>query len=180
MFLEVETTGGQFEKFHQHCHFLENILMSWSPDSSTTGGAQTGHTSPAFTLVDDTPPVVNAKQKTVSALTGTQGAATANSASSPFTATFYKPAAFKQLPAPNPVTGLRGQIPNNQYKLIIRKGGNAAAGVPVTAICRITWDIPAGMETYNPDEVKSFAGFLVGLLNEESADLGDTLITGVL
>jgi hypothetical protein len=154
--------------------------MPWSPDSSTTGGTQTGFTTPAFTLVDDIAPVVNAKQKTVSALTGTQGTATANSASSPFTATFYKPAAIKPLPAANPVSGLRGQIPNNQYKLIIRKGGYAAAGVPVTAIARLTIDIPAGMDSYNPDEVKSMASFLVGLLTEESADLGDTLLTGVL
>jgi hypothetical protein len=154
--------------------------MTWSPDSSTTGGTQTGFTTPAFTLVDDTPPALNAKQKTVSALTGTQGAATANTVTLPFTATFYKPAAVKSLPAPNPVSGLRGQIPNNQYKLIIRKGGYAASGVPVVAIVRITIDIPAGMETYNPDEVRSMTSFLVGILNEESADLGDTLITAVL
>lgn len=154
--------------------------MTWSPDSSTTGGAQTGFTSPTFTLVDDTAPVINAKQKTVSALGGTQGSATANSASSPFTATFYKPAAIRQLPAANPVTGLRGSIPNNQYKLIIRKGGYAAAGVPVQAIARLTIDVPAGMDSYNPDEVRAFASFLVGILSEESADLGDTLVTGVL
>lgn len=155
--------------------------MTWSPDASTTGGAQSvGPIAPTFTLVDDTPPVVNAKQKTCTALGGTAGAATANSASSPLTATFYKPAAFKQLPAANPVTGLRGQIPNNQYKLIIRKGGYAAAGVPVTAIVRVTWDIPAGMETYNPDEVRLLQSWLTGLMNEESADTGDTLVTGVL
>lgn len=154
--------------------------MTWSPDSSTTGGAQSGFTSPVFTLVDDTAPVVNAKQKTVSAVGGTGFTATANSASSPFTATFYKPAAIKQLPAPNPVTGARGPIPNNQYKLVVRKGGLSAAGVPVTAIARLTIDIPTGMDSYNPDEVRAFASFLVGLLSEESADLGDTLVTGVL
>lgn len=154
--------------------------MTWSPDSSTTGGAQTAFVNPTFTLVDDTAPVVNAKQKTCTALGGTQGTATANSASSPFTATFYKPAATKQLPAANPVTGLRGQIPTNQYKLIVRKGGYAAAGVPVTLIGRLTIDVPAGMDSYNPDEVRAFASFLVGLLSEESADFGDTLVTGVL
>jgi hypothetical protein len=154
--------------------------MTWSPDSSTTGGTQTGFTTPTFTLVDDLAPVVNAKQKTVSALGGTQGTATANTLSKPFTATFYKPAAIKQLPAPNPVTGARGAIPNNQYKLIIRKGGNAEAGVPVTLIIRLTIDVPSGMETYNPDEVRAAMSFLVGVLNEESADLGDTVVTGVL
>ncbi len=154
--------------------------MTWSPDSSTTGGTVTGLTSPTYTLVDDTAPVVNAKQKTVSALGGTQGSATANSASRPFTATFYRPAAIRPLPAANPVTGLRGQVPNNQYKLVIRKGGYAAADVPVTAIARLTVDIPAGMDSYNADEVRALVSFLVGLLNEESADLADTLLTGVL
>lgn len=153
--------------------------MTWSPDSSTTGGAQTGFTTPTMTLVDDTPPVVNAKQKTCTALAGTL-TATANSASSPMTATFYKPAQFHQLPDPNPVTGLRGSIPNNQYKLVVRKGGLVAAGVRAVAICRITFDIPAGMETYSPDEVRALASWVVGLLSEESADLGDTLVQGVL
>lgn len=154
--------------------------MPWSPDSSTTGGAITGFTSPTYTLVADTAPAVNAKQMTVSALGGTQGSATANTVSKPFTETFYKPAQVKTLPAANPITGLRGAVPNNQYKLIIRKGGYAAADVPVTAIARLTIDVPAGMDSYNPDEVRALVSFLVGILTEESADLADTLITGVL
>lgn len=154
--------------------------MSWSPDSSITGGAITGFTSPAYTQVDDVAPAVNARQKTVTALTGTQGSATANSLSRPFTSTFYKPAAPKALPAANPMTGMRGSIPNNQYKLIVRKGGFAAADVPVTAIARLTIDIPAGMDSYNPDEIRALVSYLVGLLNEESADLADTLLTGVV
>jgi hypothetical protein len=132
--------------------------------------------------VDDTPPISAnpSKQKTITALGGTAGSATANTASSPFTATFSKPSAIARLPAPNPVSGLRGSIPNNQYKLVIRKGGFAAAGVPVIAVARLTIDIPAGMDSYNPDEVRALASYLVGVLNEESADLGDTLVTGVL
>lgn len=154
--------------------------MPWSPDASITGGAQTGLTSPTFTNVADAAPVNHARQITVTALGGTQGTAAANSVSKPFTATFYKPAVLQKLPAPNPLSGLRGSIPNNQYKLVIRKGGDAASGVPVVAICRLTIDIPAGMDTQSPDDVKSMLSFLVGLLNEESADLGDTCLTGVL
>lgn len=154
--------------------------MTWSPDSSITGATVTGLTSPTFTQVDDIPPAVNAKQKTVSALGGTQGSASANTISEPFTSTFYKPAAPKALPPANALTGLRGQVPNNQYRLVIRKGGEAASGVPVTAIVRITWDIPAGMETYDPDNVRALVSYMVGLLTEESADLADTLLTGVV
>lgn len=154
--------------------------MTWSPDSSTTGGAQTGFTSPTFTLVADTAPAVNAKQYAVIAIGGSGFIATANSISKPFTATIYRPAVPKALQAANPLTGLRGSIPNNQTKLIVRKGGLAAADTPVTAICRLTIDVPAGMDSYNPDEVRAMLSFLIGLLNEESGDLGDTVIQGVL
>lgn len=154
--------------------------MTWSPDSSITGGTITGFTTPAYTQVDDTAPVVNAKQKTVTALTGTQGAATANTASRPFTATFYRPQSIRSLPAPNPVSGLRGSIPNNQYKLVVRKGGYAAADVPCTAVARLTIDVPAGMDSYNADELKALVSYLTGLLTEECNDLADTLVTGVL
>lgn len=154
--------------------------MTWSPDNSITGGLQTGFTDPVFVQVDDTAPVVNAKQKTVVSFTGTMTGASANSASSPFTGTFYKPAVVKPLPPGNPVSGLRGAIPNNQYKWIVRKGGLAAAGVPVTAVARLTLDIPAGMDSYSPAEVRALVSYLVGVLSEESADLGDTAVSGVL
>jgi len=154
--------------------------MTWSPDSSITGGAITGYTSPTFTQVDDIAPAVNARQKTVTALGGTQGSATANSASKPFTATFYKPTTLQALPAPNPRTGLRGAVPNNQYRLVIRKGGYAAADVPVQLTARLTIDVPAGMDSYNPDEIRSFVSYMVGLLTEECSDLAETLYTGVV
>ena len=155
-------------------------MGSWSPDSSITGGAQTGFTSPTFTTVADTPPNVNGKQVAVSSLGGTQGVATANSISQPFTACFSKPLVPRQIPNANPVTGMRGAIPINKYKLVVRKGGYAAADAPCTVICRIEFDIPAGMDAYNPDNVRALTSFVVGLLSEESADLGDTLISGVL
>lgn len=154
--------------------------MPWSPDSSITGATVTGLTTPTYTQVDTVAPAVNAKQKTVSALGGTQGSASANTVSEPFTSTFYIPAQLKSLPAANPITGLRGSVPNNQYRLVVRKGGEAASGVPVVAIARLTIDIPAGMETYDADNVKALVSYLVGLLTEESADLADTLLTGVL
>lgn len=154
--------------------------MPWSPDSSITGGAVTTFTSPVFVQVDDIPPSVNAKQKTVTSITGTVGTASPNTVSEPFTATFYKPSAIKQIPAPNPVSGLRGQVPNNQYRLVVRKGGEAATGVPVVAIARLSLDIPAGMDSFDPDNVRALISYLVGVLTEESADLADTCLTGVV
>lgn len=153
--------------------------QTWSPDASITGGLLTGFTTPAYAEVVDTPPAINAKQMTVTGITG-GATAKANSAVYPFTASFYKPQQLKALPPQNPVTGLRGQVPTNQYKLIIRKGCDVAAGVPALAICRVTWDLPAGMETYAADDLKALVSYLVGLLTEECQDLFDTLQTSVL
>ena len=153
--------------------------MTWSPDSSITGSDQTGLATPTYTVADDIGPSINARQKTVTALGGTQTGVTSSTLSRPFTATFYKPATLQSLPAANAITGLRASVPNNQWKLIVRKGGEAASGVPVTAICRLTVDVPAGMETYQPAEVRAMLSFLIGLLSEESADLGDSIVTGI-
>jgi len=152
--------------------------MTWSPGASITGGAQTGFTTPGYTLTADLAPSAVSRQQIVSALTGTQTGVNAHTISKPFTITFTKPANPRILPAANPVTGLRGAIPMNQYKLIVRKGGDVAAGVPAVAVCRVTFDIPAGMDTYSAAEIRGLASLLVGLLSSESQDLGDTLVTG--
>lgn len=154
--------------------------MSFTPDSSIAGTAYTGVASPTFTLASMQPPAANAKQWQVTALGGTQTGVTANSISSPFTVSVWVPASLKSIPAPNAVTGLRGSIPNNQTKLIIRKGGNAASGVPVVAITRVTWDIPAGMDSYEPQQVLAMQSFFEGLFVEEAGEIGSTLLTGAV
>lgn len=153
--------------------------MPWSPDSSITGGTITSFTTPAYTLALDMAPQANAKQHTVIALTGTQGAATANSSDKPFTVTLVKPQ-LSGLPAANPVTGQRGPIPRNKWQWIFRKGGDVASGLPQTAVARLSIEVPAGMESYNPDQVKALVSFIVGILSEESNDIADTLLTGVV
>jgi hypothetical protein len=149
-----------------------------TPDTSIAGTAYTGVASPTFTLAEDLPPASNAKQWVVSALGGTQTGVTANSISSPFTVSWWKPASLRSLPPANTLTGLRGSIPNNQSKLIVRKGGNAASGVPVIAVFRGTWDIPAGMDSYEPQQVLAMQSFIEGLLVEEAGQIGQSLITG--
>jgi len=154
-------------------------LQAWSPDASIAGTPLTGFATPVFTQVDDTPPVLSAKQKTVTSMTG-MGTATPNTAASPFTSTFHKPNPLKGLPAANPVTGLRASIPINQYKWIVRKGCFVSAGVPALITSRLLLDLPAGVESYNPDEVKALVAYLSGTLIEEINDLVDTLLTGTL
>lgn len=154
--------------------------MPFAPTSPVTGATVTGLTSPTFTIVDDLAPAINAKSKVVSALGGTQGGASANSAAYPFTASLFKPVALKAIPAANPITGLRGTLPMNQWKLNIRKGGDAASGVPGMIVARLTIDVTAGMETYDPDEIRSFCSFLGGYLNSNANGLSDSIVTGVL
>lgn len=154
--------------------------MSFTPDSSIAGTAYTGVASPTFGLTADTPPAQNAVQWAVSTLGGTQTGVTANSVSSPFTISFWKPAVLRPLPPANALSGLRGTVPNNQYKLIIRKGGNSASGVPVIAVCRITWDIPAGMDSYEPQQILAMQSLLEGLFVEEASGIGATLNSGLI
>lgn len=154
--------------------------MPFSPDSSTTGGTQTGLTSPTYTLTADT--VQNGqKQWAVSALGGTQTNVRANTISDPFTVTFFKPATPKALPAANPVTGKYGAIPVNTYGMLIRKGVRVDANsTQAIARVRVNFDIPAGSDASDAINIRAMISFLVGILNEESDDLSDTLLTGVL
>lgn len=155
--------------------------MPFSPDSSITGGTQTGLTTPTYTLVSDTPPSQGQKQWAVSALGGTQTNVRANTISDPFAATFYKPTTPKALPSANPVTGKYASVPVNTYGLLIRKGLKIdAAGTLAVGRVRVNFDIPAGSDASDAINIRAMISFLVGLLNEESDDLSDTLLTGVL
>jgi len=97
--------------------------MSLTLTSPVTGGAQTGLTSPTYTLATDTAPTSAGKQYAVSALGGTQAGVDASSTPSrPFTWTGSRPAVLRQLPALNASTGLLPNVPNNVYKVLVRKG----------------------------------------------------------
>lgn len=155
--------------------------MTWSPDSSTTGGAQTGLTSPTYTIADDLAPDANSRQKVVTALGGTQTDVRASSAGDPFTATIRKDRTYKVLPAKNPVTGAYGNVPMNKTELLVRKGVQIDADDTIrTALFRLTMELPAGSEVNDAVNIRAALSFMIGLLNEESADLGDSLVTGVI
>jgi hypothetical protein len=156
-------------------------MGSWSPDSSTTGGAQTGFTDPTYTLVADSAPDVNGKQHAVSALGGTQAGVRTNTISDPFTVTFTKPKNPRTLGNANPVTGKYGNVPKNTYNIIVRKGVNVASGMaPQLMLVRVSIEVPAGADSYDAANVRAALSLLVGVLSEESADMGDSVVTGVL
>lgn len=155
--------------------------MSVTITSPVTGAAQTGFTSPTYTLTADIAPSPNGKQYAVTALGGTQTGVDSHSVSKPFTNTVFRPQQLKTLPAANPVTGVIKSIPKNTYKVITRKGmvpavnQTAIVGGITTAL-----DIPAGCDTYEPEEIKAMISCHIGILNQIAAGLGDTTISGLL
>ncbi len=149
--------------------------------SPITGAAQTGLTSPTYTLTADVAPDSNGKQVAVTALGGTQTGVSVHSVASPFTHTFTRPKALKQLGVPNPVTGVVSNIGRNSYKLITRKGVVPLAGqAPVVALLTTQLDIPAGTDLANPAEIRAALSSHIGYLSQVSAGLGDTLVSGVM
>lgn len=150
-------------------------------DAALAGGAQTPFTNPVYNTVSDQAPDVNMNQVAVTSLGGTQAGVRSHSISDPFTITVAREKTPKALGSPNPVTGKYGAVPFNRTSIIIRKGVNYAANqAPLTAICRIYFDIPAGSDAYDSVNIRALASVASGLLSDQSSGIGDSLITGVI
>lgn len=155
--------------------------MTYILSTPVTGGAQTGFTSPTYTLSGDTAPDVHGKQWAVTALGGTQSGVTAHTASSPFTVTFFKPKLWKPLGQVNPVTGQIKAVPRNVFKEVIRKAVTVLSGQPThNAIFSRTFDLPAGSDTADAPNLRAAMSLQVGIATQQSATLGDTLVTGIV
>lgn len=155
--------------------------MAISLSSPVTGGAQTGFTSPTYTLTADTPPAGSGgKQWAVTALGGTQAGVTAHSIARPFTIGWMPPRVYKTLPAAN-VAGVVTPIERNVHTLLVRAGVSPLAGqANQVALARIRFEIPAGADTADAAQIRALCSLLVGALSQLSAGAGDTLINGVL
>lgn len=154
--------------------------MTMTISSPVTGGAQTGFTSPTYTVAADVAPDVNGKQSAVTALGGTQAGVTAHSASSPFTVTFVRPKSFKSLGPIDPVTGQLRSVPKNSWKVIVRKGVTPLAGQsPSVLNIGMTIDVPAGSDTADAPNIRAAISLAVGALNQLSAGIGDSLVSGL-
>lgn len=155
--------------------------MSFAPSTPVTGAAVTGLTSPTYTIAVDVPPSINGKQYAVTALGGTQTNVDINTVSKPFTISFFRPVSLKVLPATNPVTGIIKNVPMNQYKLITRKGVLPAANQSLM-VARVTTtiEVPAGSDTYEPEELRAMLSAHFGTGWAQASGIADTVITGVL
>lgn len=155
--------------------------MTVSITSPVTGAAQTGFTSPTYTHVTDTAPDNNGKQVAVTALGGTQTGASIGSVSSPFTTTFVRPKVLKSLSIVDPVTGVLRSIPRNEYHLITRKGALPLAGqAPVVAQVKTTIVVPAGTDLASAAEIRAMLSMHFGVIAQQSAGIGDTVVSGVM
>jgi len=156
--------------------------MSFTLTSPVTGGAQTGLTSPTYTIAADTAPTSAGKQYAVTALGGTQaGVDTSSTPSKPFTITLSRPTSLRALSAVDPVTGVLRSVPRNVYTIRVRKGVLPLAGqaaVPMQIVTSI--EVPAGADSADAANVRAALSLMIGSLNQISASIGDSVITGVI
>lgn len=155
--------------------------MAFAPSSPVTGAAVTGLTTPTYTLTTDVAPNINGKQYAVTALGGTQTNVDTNTVSKPFSISFFRPAVLKTLPQANPVTGVIKNVPMNTYKLITRKGASPAANQnPIVARVTTTIEVPAGSDTYEPEELKAMLSAHFGVGWAQASGIADTVVSGVI
>lgn len=155
--------------------------MSISLTSPVTGSAQTGFTTPTYTVVADTPPNAYSKQYAVTAVGGAGNTPSLHSASSPFSVTFSRPAQLRAAPVPNAVNGLIGNSPRNTYSVLVRKGQVPVTGQAAqTAVLRCDFQVVAGADTVSATDVRAALSLLIGSLNQQSAGIGDTLTNAIL
>lgn len=154
--------------------------MAITVTSPITGSAQTGFTSPSVTVVADTAPTANGKQVVATAMAGASGI-TAGSVSSPFTMNFTRPVNLRVLGPVNPVTGQLRSVPRNVYKQITRKGVVPLVGQP-SEVMQITteFSVPAGSDSADAVNVRAGVSAHIGYSNQQSANIGDTLVSGIL
>jgi len=154
--------------------------MAFALSSPVTGAAQTGFTTPTYTMTADTAPETNGKQWACTVLGGTQAGVTTHSVASPYTINFVRPKAYKVLAKPNPVTGVIVNVPMNVYHLISRKGVLPLAGQPYTPmVVRTSISVPAGADTADAPNIRGCLSLHFGAIAQQSAGIGDTTVSGI-
>lgn len=154
--------------------------MSINLTTPLTGSAQTGFTSPTYTLAVDNAPSIYGKQWYVSGIGGTQTGVGVHTIASPFTIAFFRPAQPQMLPTPNPTTGVISYVPMNVYKLVVRKGTNSALNLPSQELIRCEIRVPAGADTYDAANLRAGLSAAIGALWQLSPGIGDTIVTGTI
>lgn len=155
--------------------------MSINLTSPVTGSAQTGFTTPGYTVVVGNAPNNRSKQWAITAINGTQSGVRAHSVGDPFTIDFSLPGQIKTLPAVNPITGaLRYPVPRNKHKILVTKGVMVLANQPLDkSYVDISINLAAGSELADLPNNKAMLSLAIGALQQFSAGLGDTVGNGL-
>ena len=151
----------------------------FNPSSPVTGATQTGFTSPTYTFVSESAPDVNGKQFVVTAVGGTQTGVTVSTVSAPNRFTWWRPRSFKAASGYNPTSQRYDKVPMNVHKLVTAKAASVSAAQYVTNMATTTFEVGAGSETYDAPNVRALVCEHIGVLNANSAGIGDTLTSGV-
>lgn len=154
--------------------------MGFSPTSPVTGTSQTGLTSPTYTLSSDTAPTALGRQYAVTALGGTQTSVRTHTATDPFTVTIERPAQFRTVPAVVSGSSLP-QVPRNKFVLRVRKGVLPVVGQAAQpALFELVMNVPAGSDSADPANLRAALSLLFGVASQQSAGIGDTVVTGIM
>lgn len=156
--------------------------MSVSLTSPVTGAAVTGFTSPTYTLTSDSAPNAYSKQWAVTALGGTQpGSVDTHSISNPWTVTVERPANFRGVGTPNPVTGTLGVQPRNVFKIRFRKGMLPLSGqADQTSNVELRIPVVAGADSADPENIRALFSLIGGIMNTDANTLAQACIDGIV
>jgi len=156
--------------------------MTIAITGTITGTAETGFTTPTYTAVADNATDLRSKQSVVTSVGGTQTGVVAHSVNAPFTVTVRRPSILKTLSQAflNGVTGQYSRVPFNEYVILVRKAAQVALNQWYVNEFRTTYKIAAGSETYDMPNVRAGASCHGGVINGQSAGIGDTLNNAVL
>jgi len=154
--------------------------MTWAPTSPVTGAPQTGLTSPTYTLATDVAPDVNGVARAVTTLGGTQTGVEVSSPSNPFTLLATRPKSMRTLPSLL-ANGQLPSVPKNTWTVSVRKGVDVLSGQPKQVmLMKLDISVPAGADVADPESVRAALSLFAGSLWEQSNELGDALISGVI
>jgi len=149
--------------------------------TSVTGAANTGLTTPGYTMTEDQATLAYMRQFIVSALTGTQTGVRSHSSTDPFLCWMSRPAAFRDRPTLN----VQGQVvgnSKNEFVIGFKKGVLPIAGGAVPqmteAILRVR--IPAGAEIADMAQLRALFSLIGGVFNGQAVGIVDSLLSGTL
>lgn len=155
--------------------------MAFMPTSPLTGATVAGLTSPTYTHAQASAPVPEARQYNVTALGGTQTGVTAHSVASPFTMTAWRPRLLKTLAFFSSLTGFKGKVGANEYRVLVRKGMLPISGAPFeTGSIDVYIRVPTGSEVNDTPNLAAMFSCAGGLLMNAANGLLDTAKTGDL